>query len=123
MYEAFRVLRKFQWRGNVYAPPGFCKCECNQDEARRTLNHCSGRVATACQCPDAAYCSCSIPQERYGGDIWIVENGNPRKEYILQQRFAVYDISIPPGDELVKNPAFQRLIIDPRLQPPVGAGR
>jgi len=115
MYEAYRVLREFQWRGYVYAPQGKCWCECNKDDASRILNHCTGAVGTSCNCPDAAYCGCRIRPEQNGGDIWIVEAGNTRKPYILNRRFAIYDASLPSVDELLANPAFARLIEDPRL--------
>ena len=115
MYESYRVLREFQWRGRMYAPPGKCTCECNQAEDRRQLNRCTGVVATSCTCPDAPYCGCRINPAQYGGDIWLVEAGNPRKQYILNNRFAIYDASLPSGDELVRNPAFAHLVQDPRL--------
>jgi len=116
MYESYRVLRKFQWRGFVFAPPGKCTCECNQDESRRTLNGCTGVVGTGCTCPDCGYCGCGIKADQYGGDIWIVEENHPRKMYILARRFANYDPALPSGDELVANPAFARLVQDPGLR-------
>lgn len=115
MYEAYRVVRPFQWRGYQYAPPGKCTCECNVDEAHRANNDCTGRVGTNCHCPDAAYCPCHIPVAEYGGDIWLVENRHPRKDYILLNRFVTWDPSIPDGDELVKMPVYARLVsLDPR---------
>ena len=116
MYEAFRVLRTFQWRGKIYSPPGRCGCECSQSDERQSINHCTGMVATGCKCPDAGYCGCRIKPEDYGGDIWVVEAGNPRKQYILNNRFAIYDASLPSGDELARMPAFAHLIQDPRLR-------
>lgn len=122
MYEVYRVLRTFQWRGKMYSPPGPCGCECNQAGDRRELNQCSGQVATACTCPDAGYCGCRIKPQDYGGDIWLVEAGNPRKQYILNNRFAIYDASLPSGDELIKSPVFAALVQDPRLRREGSAG-
>jgi len=116
MYEAYRVLRTFQWRGRVYSPPGKCGCECAQTSSQLDVNHCTGVVATACTCPDAGYCGCRIKPQNYGGDVWVVEAGNPRKSHILNQRFVIYDSSLPSGDELASNPVFIHLIQDPRLQ-------
>lgn len=116
MYETYRVLRMFQWRGFQYAKPGPCDCECNQDEERRAANECNGVTASACACPDSAYCSCHIPPDEYGGDIWIVEAGHPRKEHIVMRRFVTYDPSIPPADELLKQEKYSRLILDPSVR-------
>lgn len=118
MYEAYRVRRRFQWRGWEYAPGGQCECSKqvdNEGKGSCEAFGCTGEVGTGCEAcyMDRCRCACNIPPERYGGEIWIVESGNPRKEMILRQRFAVGDVSIPPVDELLKDEKYSRLLEHP----------
>mgnify|MGYP001560785622 FL=1 len=101
-YEAYRVRRKFSWKGWQLAPQGACGCQCPE---------CTGQVATGCQCPDHNYCACGVKPADYGGDIWIVEAGHPRKDIMLLQRFAIGDASISPVDSLLEQEAYRRLLI------------
>lgn len=125
--EAYRVLKRFQWRGWEFAPSGGCECSAQMHAAARVVdgkavegnacveNGCTGEVGTGCTAcpPEACRCACNIPAETYGGEIWLVEDGHPRKEHMLANRFAVYDDSIPPTDELLKDTQFSRLIQQP----------
>ena len=106
MIEAYRVRKRFQWRGWEFAPSGECGCGCPG---------CSGQVGSGCQaCPQGVCrCACNIPPETYGGDIWLVEAGHPRKEILLLQRFAISDVSIPLVDELMSKAEFARLLAPP----------
>lgn len=108
MYEAYRVRKKFGWRGWTLAPQGACDCGCGAAD-----HECKGQVATGCQCPDKDYCACGIDPLFYGGDIWLVEAAHPRKEIMLAGRFAVGDASILPVEELLKQPKYARLIVQP----------
>lgn len=111
MFEAYRVQRKFQWDGWIYAPyarrrlPGRCSCTCSEDERLQ----CTTEVGSGCSCSAACRCDCGIPSHLYAGDIWIVMAGHPRKETILEHRMAVPDPSIPHIDELLKDSNFSRL--------------
>ena len=104
MFEAYRVRRSFQWRGWQYAPPGACNCACD----------CAHQIGSGCKCrQNHCDCDCGIPREFYAGDIVLVEDGHPRKEMMLAQRFFVGDASIPPVEELLKKSEFSRLIVPP----------
>ncbi len=126
--ESFRVRRKFQWSGFVYAKPGRCQCSLNPGSEKvsrqqvmtgdsaglRTveammdknpcadLNHCNGITGTECKCGDAGYCTCSIKPWMYGGDVWLVNEGDPKKIWILNRRFVIYESGLPTGDELLE---------------------
>jgi len=52
------------------------------------------------------------------GDVWLVEAGHPRKETLLEQRFATGDAGIPPVDDLLKDKKYQELLRVPRLSRP-----
>ena len=61
----------------------------------------------------------------YGGIIWLVNEKDPRKEYILLRRLAVYDPTLPIADELLKEEKYKVLTMgEPRegvvLFPPKG---
>lgn len=106
-FEAYRVLKRFEWRGWEYAPAHACKCDCPG---------CSLQVGSSCKaCPPKSICrcACNIPRESYGGDIWLVEEGHPVKNTMLAHRFAVGDSSIAPIDELLKLPCYRRLTMRP----------
>ncbi len=119
MYEAYRVLRKFQWDGWIYAPfarlnpPGNCQCDCSERNIAGdpiTGSKCTGIVGTSCICEGTlCHCTCGIKSELYGGDIWVVMAGHPRKEMILDPRMAVQDQSIPSIDDLLKESEYKRL--------------
>ena len=104
-YEAYRVRKKFGWRGWTFTPQGPCACGCGAE--------CKGQAATGCHCPDKDYCVCGIDPLVYGGDIWLVEQAHPRKDIMLGGRFAVGDASIPPVEELLKDPQYARLLALP----------
>lgn len=99
-YDAYRVRRLFRWLGWALAPTA-CGCGC--------ISNCTGRSGTECQCQDAGHCACGVPSNQYGGDIWFVEAGHPRKEAMLATRFAVYDAGLVP-QELLKEERFSRLV-------------
>lgn len=121
-HEAYRVRRRFGWRGWQYAPSGACACQCNLSGN----GTCTGEVAKGCACEDAATCACGIAQQEYAGDIWIVEAGHPRKDIMLANRFAVGDASIQAVDKLLEDERYSRLIVPPqpveRKKEPVAAG-
>jgi hypothetical protein len=103
--ETYRVRREFGWDGWLLAPEGACSCPCDEDTP------CTGQNGTGCNyCERTDHCSCRIDPDRYGGDIWIVMEGHPRKEAILAARFAVSDPSLPPAEELIKDDRFKRLL-------------
>lgn len=106
--EAYRVRKNFQWDGWVYAPQGaegLCKCGCGEE------SNCTGMVGTGCVCHDTAcHCDCGIPEAQYAGDVWLVQDGHPRKDNMLNYHFATYDSSIPPVEELQGQDEFKRLL-------------
>ena len=103
--ESYRVRRKFNWDGWMYAPEGQCRCGCPPE------SECTGETGSGCaQCTNTDRCSCSIPPNRYAGDIWLVMEGHPRKETMLATRFAVSDPSLAPADELIKEEKYNRLL-------------
>ena len=106
MYEAYRVLKPFDWRGWRYAPKDSCKCGCED---------CTEQAGTGCEAcpPGLCNCACNIPKEIYAGDIWFVESGHPRKETMLEHRKAVYDDSIGDVETLLKKPIYSRLLQQP----------
>lgn len=127
--EAYRVRRKFQWNGFVYAVAGPCECSLNAGSELVSTRitpegsstgqfdgnpckdkaFCNGLAGTECHCNDADYCSCSIKPYMYGGEIWLANEGDPRKEYILQRRFVVYDATLPSVEQLLKDPRYRTL--------------
>ena len=103
--EVYRVRRKFQWNVWVFSVDGPCACSKNPGSSAVStrisqadnnkgqydsnpcldITHCTGQNATACTCADAGYCgmgggggSCSIPPYMYDGDIWFVNEADPR---------------------------------------------
>lgn len=140
MYEAYRVRRRFGWNGWQFSASGACECSkvlgSNQVLTRademgqpgrtgkfdlnpcQDLAICTGFTATACQCSDNGYCgmgsgggACGIKSYTYGGDIWLVRELDARKEHILQRRFAIYDPTIPTGDELLKQEMYKTIAL------------
>ena len=109
MFEAYRVLKPFDWHGWGFAPKDACVC--GEASGSSDCEDCTGIVGSGCKAcpPDACRCPCHILPERYAGEIWIVEEGNPRKEGMLERRYAVGDASLPPIDELMKDPKIARL--------------
>ena len=109
MYEAYRVLKPFDWRGWGYAPKDYCECGAASESS--DCEGCTGKVGSGCEAcpPDACRCPCNIQPERYGGDIWVVEEGNPRKDIMLANRYAIGDASLPPIDELMNDPDIAKL--------------
>ena len=104
-YEAYRVRKRFNWRGWIFAPhdnDGQCQCGHEGVQGCNAFHQCMGRIASSCGCKSSiCRCDCGIPRERYGGDIWLVEEGHPRKAAMLASRFAVYDSGISPVDNLL----------------------
>ena len=120
-YEAYRVRKSFGWDGWMFAPSGRCKCFCDQPvygTDQRTGNKilltpafiCTGQTGTNCDCHDSAcHCDCGIRVEQYAGDIWLVEEGNVRKGRMIANRFATYDSSIPPINELMDQDFYKEI--------------
>ncbi len=128
MFRAFRVRKRFQWRGWEYAPPGTCDCgrtetvgdKPGMEGQANVCVDCTGEVGTGCHCRDTVCrCACGIPAERYAGDIWLVEEKHPRLEMMLLHRFAIGDASIPSVDDLLKEERYNRLLVPPTDKPPV----
>lgn len=137
-YEVYRVRRKFQYSGFVYAPVGPCECSRYPGSSIRAdrlgsngkaedsvqdsnICHdtkvCRGSSAQACTCPDSGYCgmgggygACGIKPWQYGGDIWLVQAGDPRKLHILARRFVIYDPTLPAAEELLKQERYKILV-------------
>jgi len=106
-FETYRVRRSFQWDGWMYAPKGECRCPCREDNT----SGCTGYTASDCNCRGSScHCDCGIKREQYAGDIWIVLEGHPRKEAMLNTRFATGDPSIPSADELLEKDEYKRLL-------------
>lgn len=105
--EAYRVTKSFQWDGWFFAPNTECRCPCRQYPG----DACLGHNAAGCKCHDTScHCDCGIPPKQYGGDIWLVQPGNPRKESMLMRRYAVYDASLPPISEIMNQEKYQKLL-------------
>lgn len=106
--ETYRVRKEFGWDGWLFAPSGNCRCPCSNNP------HivCTGEVGSGCVTCErsSCHCSCRIQPDRYGGDVWLVMEGHPRKETMLANRFAVADPSLPPATELVKQDEYERLL-------------
>lgn len=117
MIQQFRVLRRFQWGGKEYAPKGQCACstDISRNQIRRELIDdeivertqtytgyagCTKKSASGCTCSGSERCgrtgggACGINPEDYGGDIWRVDENHPRKQFMLQRKFATYDIAL-----------------------------
>lgn len=145
-YEAYRVRRSFQWNAFVYAPEGVCECSSNAGSelvtdriapgagqatsaawdrnpcADPTL--CKGYSGAGCNCADNGYCgragglgACGIKDYMYGGEIWLVEEGDLRKEHIINRRFVVYDPTLKPAAEYLKEERYKILTMG---EPKVG---
>lgn len=117
--EAYRVRKNFQWDGWIYAPQGGCKCGCDELDG----SGCTGVVGTGCNCHDTCHCDCGIRANLYGGDVWFVDEGNPRKEMMLAHRFATYDSSLPPTDSLLEQDEYKKLLSTPPSIKPAGRKR
>ena len=105
--EAYRVTKSFQWDGWVLAPGGRCRCSCVSDPA----TGCKGYVGEACGCKaTTCHCDCGIDPGQYGGDVWLVVPGHPRKEAMLNNRFARGDASLPAVSELLGQEEYRRLL-------------
>lgn len=105
--EAYRVIRAFQWDGWKFAPGGKCRCTCSLDPELS----CPGLVGEGCICGKiSCNCDCGIDPKQYGGDIWFVAPGHSRKQSQLDQRFAVYDASLPAVAELLAKEEYRRLL-------------
>jgi hypothetical protein len=109
--ENYRVRKNFQWDGWIYAPQGpdgVCKCGCGAGR------DCTGVVATDCGCHDTAcHCDCGIRSHLYGGDVWFVDEGNPRKEMMLNRRYATYDSSLAPSQSMLEQSEYKKLLSPP----------
>ena len=112
-YEAYRVRKQFDWRGWGFAPLDSCKC--GETSGSEDCEGCTGEVGSGCiACPpEACRCACHIIPERFGGEVWIVEDGHPRKELMLAQRYAIYDATLPDIDTLMRDPHIRKLIEPP----------
>lgn len=107
--ESYRVRggprKSFNWDGWWYAPEGACNCQCPPDTG------CTGQNGTGCDfCARSDKCACSIPVNRYAGDVWIVMEGHPRKEAMVANRAVVSDPSLPSADVLIKEEKYKRLL-------------
>ncbi len=130
MYEAYRVLKRLQWRGWEYAPNPSGPCECSQEvtpdptkedrKAARTGHGdgCTEVPGTGCEIeacgPRSCRCACQIPVAVYAGDIILVESGHPHKDSMMFRRFFMGDASIPSVDELMADERYSRLIEAPK---------
>ncbi len=105
--EAYRVVKSFQWDGWMLAPSGRCRCTCSIDPSLG----CRGYVAEGCACKaTTCHCDCGIDATQYGGDVWLVQPGNPRKQMMLDHRFAIGDASLPAVSELLGQDEYRRLL-------------
>lgn len=116
--EVYRVRKPFQWDGWHYAPAVSCKqmaggCACAPKAGGGV---CTAKPGSGCACRAAARCTCvcGVAPELFGGDLWIVQAGHPRREHMITQRFVSYDASVPSPDVLAKEPKYRRLLEAPR---------
>lgn len=111
MFNAYRVLRDFGWDGWQYAesPYGNCSCDCWHRKQRSAIL-CTRQVGSQCNCDLIhCFCTCTLKKGSFAGDIWIVQEGHPKLEQMLRLRFAIYDSSLPPIKELLRDPQYERL--------------
>ena len=109
-YERFRVLRAFDWQGWAYAPDGQGSCDC-QGYLCGLGSQCKGEAGSGCECKNrACRCTCGIARERYAGNIWVVEDGHPRKAGMLTGRFACGDSAMPSIEDLLQDETYSRLV-------------
>ncbi len=109
-YEAYRVRKSFGWNGWMFAPDGKCPCGRNGSNCV----NCTEKVGMDCICHDTScHCDCGIRSEQYAGDIWLVQEGDGRKEMMLANRFATGDASIKRVDELMEEDHYQQ-VTEPR---------
>lgn len=95
-FQAFRVRRKFGWNGWIYIPEPDRPCDCGCPDCT------DGRASGCIVCAVGCHCICEEKPKTCAGDIWIVEESHPRLEAMLSSRFAIYDSSIPPVEDLLK---------------------
>ena len=104
--EAGENLGRNQWDRN----------ECFVDSGI-TSSTCTGIVATNCECTDNGYCGhsqggrCGIKPHTYAGDVWIVREGDIRKDHILFQRFVIYDAALGSADELMDKKLYKTITL------------
>ena len=126
-YLVERVRKHFQWNGWEYAPSGLCECAKTvpalENGVRDTCPACTEEVGTGCNCHETCHCTCGIPDWRYAGDSWIVEEGHPRLEMMMASRFATPDAAIPAAEELLLKDEFKRLLNMPKKGNQRGPGR
>jgi hypothetical protein len=49
----------------------------------------------------------------YGGDVWFVDEGNPRKDMMLNHRYATYDSSLAPAASMLEQDEYSKLLSPP----------
>ena len=121
--EAYRVVAPFGWNGWNFAPATPCVCVCD-DSADSGAEKCAKKPGASCPCKrgGGCHCVCTINRDTFAGDIWLVEEGHPRKGAMLGQlggvRLAIYDAALPAVDDLAKQPQYKRLLRPPKVLVP-----
>jgi hypothetical protein len=77
MFECYKVLRPFKWRGWHYGPAGRHITQEKNPETGEPVE---------CDCPF------------YAGHVWVVEEGHSRKESVLDNRKARADVTLLPDE-------------------------
>ncbi len=117
-FEAYRVRKTFGWNGWQFSPGPRKECNCRRgiEMCHANNDECGGAPGMSCAaCTNTACkCSCMIKKEVYAGDIWIVQEGHPRKEIMLEHHHAVYDSGLPAIEEIMKHKRYRRLKKSPK---------
>lgn len=102
MFECYRVVRQFRWRGWHYGPEG---------------RHITGSVGPETQ----EFEECDCPH--YAGHIFVVEEAHPRKSFMIEQRRVRGDASLRPqqfatdDDWVAATPELSKLTSPPSDKP------
>jgi hypothetical protein len=109
MLEAYRVNRRFVWDGWIFAPKAGTHTSTFQVPEGLPPDE-SAEAYKQQGCWDER----SVPPARYGGDIWIVQAGHPRKAAILTRNKATGDASIASPEDLLQSDEYKRLLAPPQ---------
>ena len=110
MFEAYRANRRFMWDGWIFAPKAGTHTS--------TFQVVEGLAPTE-QAANFKQQGCwderSCDPERYGGDVWIVSAGHPRKDAIISRNKVRGDSSIANADVLLTEDKYKRLLAPPEM--------
>jgi hypothetical protein len=110
MFEAYRVNKRFAWDGWILAPVAGTHTSTFEEIEGLTP---SEQAANFKQ--QGCWDERAVNPELYGGDIWIVPAGHPRKDAILSRNKARGDASIASPDDLLNDDQYKRLLAPPQM--------